>query len=204
MSLTFSASYLALWALALFQGLLILALLRQLAELRRLIEQRGLPSEDWLPVGSGAPKFAGVDSRSSRSISLHNLDGRGAILLFLSGCEACKGLAASLRRSATDGLPPVVAFCVGGKQPCGPVVKRFDLEVPVLLESAEETAAQYRVSSFPTAVIVDEKRRIRGYGHPENIEELRYLLAHSLETPLGDRGPDRKPEPVLASGREDQ
>jgi hypothetical protein len=200
-SFSFSASYAALWGLAIFQGLLILALLRQLAELRRLIEQRGLPSEGGLQVGTPAPEFEGIGFGSTRPVSLGDLNGQGGVILFLSACEVCIRLVDSLRQSSTIDLPPIVAFCQGGEVPCARIAKGLPPGVHVLLKSAEETAMRYGISSVPTAVVVDEKRAIRGYGHPEGIEDLRQLLARSLGE--GPREVDSTGKPhasVLASG----
>ena len=180
MNFGFSASYIALWALVVFQGLVALALLKQLTELRRLVEQGGLLGEDWLPVGSPAPEFAGLDFRSGRHVSNRDLNGREVVILFLSACDVCIKLADNLRQAATNGLPPIVAFCRGGERSCAGIVKALPPEIHLLLESAEDTAARYRASRSPTTVVVDGKRRIRGYGHPENVEDLKRLLASSL------------------------
>lgn len=198
------ASYVALWALVVFQGLLILVLLRQLAELRRLAAQGGLPSEDLLPAGSPAPDFAGRDLRSGLHVSSRDLDGRGGVILFLSACDVCKKLADNLRQGPTKDLPPIVAFCQGGEGSCAGIVKGLAPEVPLLLESAEKTAARYRVNSSPTAVVVDGKRRIRGYGHPENVEDLKRLLARSLGAGSREADPEEKMHPAVFNSRATQ
>jgi len=177
---TFSASYITLWALVVFQGLLILALLRQLGELRRWVAQGHLPGEDRLPAGSSAPEFAGLDFRSGRRVSSLDLDGTGAVILFLSACDVCIRLADSLRQTATSDLPPIVAFCQGGEGLCSGIVRGLAPGVPLLLENSEETAALYRVFNSPTAIVIDGKRKIRGYGHPENAEDLKKLFVSSL------------------------
>jgi hypothetical protein len=190
----FFASYIAIWILVLFQGLLVLALLRQLAELRRLVEQGGLQGEDRLPTGSPAPEFAGFDVRSGQQVGSHSLRGLGGVILFLSSeCTVCKDLAASLRQPAMNGLPPIIAFCQGGEEACARFVKRLGLEVYLLLKGAEEIAARYHVSGFPTAVVVDGKGKIRAYGHPENVEDLRRLVARSLDADSANANFEEKP-----------
>jgi hypothetical protein len=101
MNFGFFASYVALWALAVFQGLLMLAVLRQLAELRQLMDQGALPNEDWLPVGSRAPEFAGQDIHSGEFVSSRLFDGRGGVILFLSPLAAA---CAELLREASSHL----------------------------------------------------------------------------------------------------
>lgn len=194
MRFDFFASYIAIWALVMSQCLLVLALLRQLAELRRLVEQGGLQSEDRLPTGSLAPEFAGFDVRSGRQVGSHSLSGLGGVILFLSpNCTVCKRLADSLRQPAMNGLPPIITFCQGGEQACARFIERLVLEVHLLLEGAEETATRYHVSGFPTAVVIDGKRKIRAYGHPENVDDLKRLVARSLGADLADTDVGEKP-----------
>jgi hypothetical protein len=81
MNFGFSASYVALWALVGFQGLLVLVVLRQLAELRQLVDQGTLPTEDWLPVGSQAPEFAGQDIHSGDFVSRSPSENSSQVLL---------------------------------------------------------------------------------------------------------------------------
>jgi hypothetical protein len=202
MDFGFSASYVAIWIVVLFQGLLIVALLRQLAELRRLVEAGGLQGEDRLPVGSPAPRFAGFDVRSGQPVSSHTFSGSGGLVLFLSAdCTVCRGLADRLRPPAMNGLPPIIAFCQGGEHSCAGFVKKLSLDVHLLLEGAEETAARYRVSGFPTAVVVDANQKIRGYGHPRNVEDLRQLLARSLDAASADVHGDGKLSPAVLSSK---
>ncbi len=103
----FSASYLALWGLVIFQSLVVLALLRELAELHTVTERHALAREVWLPLGTEAPQFTAADRRSGRPVSTQELSGTGGVILFLStGCSACETLVASLKRAvAGDSFP---------------------------------------------------------------------------------------------------
>jgi hypothetical protein len=176
---SFSASYIALWAVVLFQGLLVLALLQQLANLRRVVAQGGL-AEDRLPDGSQAPEFANVDKRLGRQLGVRTLDGSGGIILFLSSeCSVCKGLVDRIGRFAPDDLPPIITFCQGREQGCARFGERLGTRIRLILDGAEKTGARYRISRFPTAVVVDGGRKIRGYGYPRDIREVKNLWARS-------------------------
>ena len=202
MSFSFFASYIAIWILVLFQGFLILALLRQLTELRRLLEMGGLHVEDRLPQGSPAPEFEGFDARSGQPVGTRILSGRGGILLFLSpDCTVCRGLVASLRQPAIDALPPIIALCQGAEQSCGRLVKRLGPEVNLLIKGTHEIAARYRVTGSPTAVVVDDERKIRGYGNPQNIEDLGRLLSRSLVADSADEWAGEKPHLAVSSSK---
>ncbi len=89
----------------------------------------------------------------------------------------CKGLADSLRQPKAEGLPPIIAFCQGQLNDCSDFAARLGKEVPLLFAGAEKVAALYRVSGFPTAVVVDSEQKIRGYGHPADVEDLSRLAA---------------------------
>jgi hypothetical protein len=203
MRFSFFATYIAVWVLALLQGLLILALLRQLAELRRLVEQRSMHDHDdhhdeaRLPIDSLAPEFTGIDISSGMEVGIHSLSAHGGVILFLSPeCSMCKGLADELRRPAINDLPPIIVLCQGGKQPCAYFMDRLGGEVLLLVERVEEVAARYHVSGFPTAIVVDSRQKIRGYGHPEKIEDLRRTVERSLGPNMANA--DAEPTPQLA------
>jgi hypothetical protein len=179
-TLTYSASYVALWAVVSFQGLLVLALLQQLARLRRIVAQGGL-LDDPLPDGSQAPEFANVNKHLGRQVGIHILDGSGGIVLFVSSeCLVCRGLVDTVRRFEPDDLPPIITFCQGREQGCDRFAKRLGTRIRLVVHDAEKTSARYRVFRFPTAVVVDGECKIRGYGHPRNMGEVKELWARSL------------------------
>ena len=195
MRFSFFATYLAVWILVLLQGLLILALLRQLAELRRQVELRGMPSDDRLPIDSLAPEFTGADIGSGRQVGSHSLSAHGGVILFLSPeCGLCKELASGLQQPAINGLPPIIALCQGGAQPCAYFVEILSGKVHLILDEVEKVAARYHVSGFPTAVIVDNQQKIRGYGHPEKVEDLRRLVESGLGLNSADANVELRPQ----------
>ncbi len=187
MRLSFYSSYIALWALAIFQGLLILALVGQLAKLRRVAALGGF-SEDQLPEGSRAPEF--IDTHRGSKSGVRGLEGSGGVLLFLSSeCLVCRGLTDSLGRAGSEELPLVIAFCQGREKGCAAFAKRLGSGARMILDSAEDTAARYQISRFPTAVMVDAQRKIRGYCHPRDLKELKQawyrISSHSSGTQPG-------------------
>jgi hypothetical protein len=181
MSSAFFTSYIAVWILVLFQGLIILALLRELSEQRRRLELGPLENEDRLPVGSPAPELTGVDVRSQQLVTLQTIGPEGGAILFLTpDCNVCRNLANSLRAPALSDLPTVVVFCQGSERGCSTFYERLDPKGYLLHKAAEQVAALYHVTGSPTAVIVDDERKIRGYGHPQDLEDLKKLLIRAL------------------------
>lgn len=187
MNFSFSATYLGLWAVVTFEGLLVLAVLQQLAKLRQVIEQGNFGPKDRLPIGSIAPEFTETDRDSGAQIGIQHLYGRGGLILFLSpDCSTCKALVDSLGRVLKDELPYTLAFCVGGGQSCARLLARLGSGVHPILENAAETAARYRISGFPTAIAVDGKRKIRGYGHPSDVEGLKRFFTRTLSADIDE------------------
>ena len=189
----FYVSYIAVWTLVLFQGLLILALLRRLEELRDLIKQtwgegaeEDLRDDDFLPTGSRTPDFAGFDARSGKRVGIHNLDGGGALLFLSMECKLCRGLAESLGRYPLSGLPPIIVVCRGGDEAATFFARRLSEDISLILDEAGEIAKLYHVSSYPTSVVIGPARIIRGYGSPHDAQSLHDLLDRSLkEDPVG-------------------
>ena len=177
---SFSATYVALWIVVIVEALLVLAILQQLAQFRRLIEQGSSIGSNGLPIGSRAPEFSGGDSQSGSGVQ--DLDGRGGLILFLSSdCSVCNALVDSISRLGKDNhLPYTFALCVHDREACSELLYRMGSKVQPITLGAEETAARYGVSGFPTAIAVDERRRIRGYGHPNDGESLKRFFTRSL------------------------
>ncbi len=177
-------SYVALWAMLLFQGLLALALLRRVAELRELASHGVFPTDGSLEVGSSAPEFQSVDYRSRRQISNTQFAERERLILFLSACPACMQLADELRQVRHLDLPPIVVFCLGGERSCSGIIEKLAPEICAITEDAEEIAARFRIAGTPTAVAVDSENIIQGYGHARAVKDLQELLVQSRLPPL--------------------
>lgn len=200
MSFPFVASYIAMWLLVVFQGLLIVALLKQLGELKQLVELKGVAGEDQLPAGTEAPDFEGLDLRSGQRITTRVFAGQGGALLFLSPeCGSCLDLANGLRQPALGALPPVLTFCQGDNSTCSSFVNRLGPEVYTLRDDDNDVATQYRVDGSPTAIVLSPELTIRGYGHPQNIEDLKRLLSRTLGTGKGNAETGTKSMSVVSS-----
>jgi hypothetical protein len=184
LNLLFVVSYVTLWLLALLQAALAFAILPHLVELRRLIERGSLTKGDQLPTGSPAPTFTAVDSNELVDVTERDLASQAGILLFLSpDCSVCLGLAQSIGRSDVQSLPKLIAFCDGVDISCSEIADRLRRKIPFVLQRGSEVAALYHVSGFPTAVAIDGELKIRGYGHPKDIDDLqRFFFPQYADT----------------------
>jgi len=182
MSLPFIVSYIGVWILVVFQGLLILALLKQLSELKQLARLGGVPGEDRLPVGTAAPEFDGLDLRSAQRVTVQVFDGQGGALLFLSPeCGSCLELANGLQ-SALNGLPPIITLCQGSDSTCEALIGRLGPQIYTLRDDDNSVSKRYRVDGSPTAIVISPDLTIGAYGHPLNVEDFKRLLARTLGT----------------------
>lgn len=177
MIFSFSATYIALWVIVVFQGLIILALMRQIFDL-----ERGGVSKP-LPIGTPAPSFIGTDERSGLSIELPQLGGSGAALIFLSpNCSICTSLAEDLGQIKGNGLPQIIAFCKEQPPDSKRFAERFPRHVPLIIRGADQVISSYRISTFPTLVMVDVSRTILSYDHPRDAGELLSICEGFVET----------------------
>lgn len=192
MSFTFPATYFALWAVVIFQGLIMLNLLRQVSTLRQFAASDSFAKKTPLPIGSEAPPFAMPDRRIGEQIALQELKPQGGVILFLtSTCPMCRELAEKIPAKGMVGISRVLAFCQGDEHGCRELMAALGLSIRAVFDAYGETAARYGVSGFPTAVVIDGELMIRGYGHPNGPEDLARLLRTSLSASppeVGDQG----------------
>jgi hypothetical protein len=181
-SVSFSTTYVALWVLVVLQGLLILALIRELAQLRLSFDRQDLTGANHLSRGSRAPDFSGVDAHSGELVHLRNmLYGRGGIVLFLSPlCSICGMLAESLQKHGGEALPPLLAVCSGGERACSGLTKRIGRQFKFLAQEVDEAVVPYGISGFPTAVFIDPELRVVSYGTPNDADDLKRLYDRAV------------------------
>lgn len=188
MSLAFLPSYLALWALVLFQGLVIVGLVRSLADVRDVAEGGRFPQR--LPFGSRAPGLSGVDLRAGTDFDGSTLAHREVVILFLSaGCRVCQRLADGTRTLPAELPQARVAVCHGGASEAAPFVKALAADIPVLADPGGALHASFGVRATPVAFVVDAEGRVRGSGSPRNAAELGELIASARRSHLSDDQP---------------
>jgi hypothetical protein len=82
-----------------------------------------------------------------------------------------------------ESLPPIVGICTGDPKGAVRIGNRLAQQIPLLLDGAEDAASAYKVSGYPTAVVLDGKRRIRAYRGISTADDLKRLVA---STAAGD------------------
>jgi hypothetical protein len=163
----------ALIGTLLFQGLLIVALLKQLRDVQVLLETVDVPARGALESGAAAPAFNTAGVRSSRTYTLDGFNNAGGVLLFLSPtCHACGRLIDRLTRQ--DRLPENLLILWRGD--AAELGSRIGPHVDFATLDVDRIAAAYRIVGFPTAVGIGAGGAIVRYGHPRSYEDLEKML----------------------------
>ena len=174
-------SYIALWAVVLFQGVVIFLLLRQLGVIY-LGTARGV-ARDGLPVGERAPDFAAADL-DGRPVSLADFRGRPLLLIFGSpGCGPCRQLVPDLNRFAQERREElrVLFLSRGEAEEARRFASDLGVRVPVATHPDDELLDIYRARVTPFAFLIDGEGVIRAKGLANNREHLELLLRTGSE-----------------------
>lgn len=178
MSFGFYGTYAAVWAVVIFQSLVIYALIREVTDLKRAFELGGAEPGHRLAPGTLAPAFSGTDLGSGRPLDSAELaEGKPTVLLFLStSCNVCRRLADGARRLRLADPVQKIAFCRGDEESCRAFVDQLGRDIPLVCDKEEEIETAYKVPGTPTAVVLDTDNRVRAYGHPRHGEDLKDLI----------------------------
>ncbi len=181
MSGVWLASYIVLWAVVLFQGLVIFILLRQLGVMY-LGTARGV-AHDGLPVGERAPDF-NLPALEGRSISLADFRGLPLLLVFGSpDCSPCRRLIPDLNVFARDRVAEVRVLFLsrGAVEDSRRFVREHDVQVPLAVFPDEGLADKYKARVTPFAFLIDGEGVIRAKGLANNREHLDMLMRTGKE-----------------------
>jgi hypothetical protein len=180
------ATYAALWGLVVVETVALRKILREVVWLRRL--QRAATDRavrrvvgDHLPGGARAPRFKAPLAGTGRVFRTRDLEGSPSALLFLSVADSGSSLYDDLLPSIlgvgrkTRGRLYIV--CHGAEEDCRRMVDRSvggrPVDAPILVDADGSITKSFRVTSTPTAVLLDARARVNRYG--------RMSLNHPLE-----------------------
>lgn len=174
MSLPFYISYVGLWVVVAFQTVLLVGIMRTVY--RKPGEAAVRESEDRLKPGSRLPSFS-VEDITGATIDSERLVGRQTALLFVSpNCDSCAVTLEELDALHAKTGGNVVVFCLAERTTCSQLIDDYGLRAPVVVDDEHRIAGLLRVSSAPTAVLVDRFGYVETYGHPRAPVDLERLL----------------------------
>jgi methylamine dehydrogenase accessory protein MauD len=183
------ASYIALWAVVLFQGLVIFILLRQLGVIY-LGTAQGVAG-DGLSPGERAPEFT-LPNLDGREVTLSGFRGQPLLMVFGSpSCGPCKTLMPDLQAFAAEKSATlrVLFLSRGDVEDARRFAQEQHVQVPVAVHPDERLAEQYKVRVTPFAFVIDGDGVVRAKGLANNRAHLDALLQQAANgaTPHEDR-----------------
>jgi peroxiredoxin len=180
---SFGLSYAALWILVVFQGLLLLGLVRVVHQLQAsvaTVEGPGLLS------GKEAPAFSTVDVFGSPVDSNRLRDRLTAVLFVSPSCPSCTVTLEELDALATKTSGNVIVVCKAGQEECRRLAERYGLAAPVVADERAELSDLFGVETVPVAVLINEHNLVQSYGHPMRPADLEGLLATGAREASGN------------------
>ena len=181
MSGAWLVSYIVLWAVVLFQGVVIFVLLRQLGIIY-LGTAQGV-ARDGIAAGQRAPDFT-LPNLAGGLVSLADFRGRSLLLVFGStSCAPCRTLVPDLNEFARTRAGEFRAlFLIRGEPDAARrFVDELDVQVPVALHNDEELPDKYKARVTPFAFVIDGEGIVRAKGLANNREHLDMLLKMASE-----------------------
>ncbi len=173
------ACYVMLWLLVLGEGILILALARQIGVLHNRLAPTGARITNvGLELGAEAPRFSERDLRGNL-VTLGVQYNKPTMLIFISpNCSACSELAPSIRtvyQHEQKDTEIIVVSLAQDEEENRSYAKQHGLNtVPYVL--APYLADIYHVSTSPYAVLIDKQGKIYTKGIVNGVEHLESLL----------------------------
>ncbi len=170
-------SYVALWVLVVFQGLLLLGMVRAVAELSasgRRSGRLGVPNTARLGTGQPspgaltgerAPHFNAVDALGGR-VDSASFDGQPRLLVFVApSCPSCQEVWSDIEAVSAEYQATVVLVCVARAQPCRQFAEQHELARPLLVDGEAVLATAFGISITPTAVLITADNVVGPYHH---------------------------------------
>jgi methylamine dehydrogenase accessory protein MauD len=201
MNIVWLISILALWALVLFLGFLLLGALRALGLVRWRLEQleATTPSRigrGGLKAGKNAPDFT-LATVNGAPVSLHDFAGRKVLLVFMQpGCGPCDRVTAELNRLHGTSEAQVLAVQNGDPDSVRKWAEEHRPLFPVAVQQRYSLSKRYEAFATPFAFLIDERGVIASRGLASTRQYLGYILTEA------DRERDERHEDDIPSDAE--
>jgi hypothetical protein len=180
-----AALCLALFAVLLFLCCVTIGVIKELQTARRRVHLSETERAGVL-FGSPLPPFKWTDVWTGESIKDTHFKGKGSIITFISSfCPTCREvphtLAAAL--SARNDMRLVVV-CSGDEDDCKFVCQKLKGRANLVCDGAA-SATDFRISNFPTSVIVDETATLRAGTRSLDPQVLLSLFSEAMSETVG-------------------
>lgn len=189
-------AFVALWALVILLGLLVLGTLRRLTPLIERAEANLAAaaisaSPGGLEPGTVVPAFSGRQA-DGRVFTEADLTGSDSIVLFVSvACQSCERFIRDLTRTRVPELGARLVVVTDEQDQASELAASTG--VVVLVQENRSIARVFESSATPHTFVLDESRRVLASGTPNDWSRLRQLVARS------ERGGGSKSDVAAAS-----
>jgi methylamine dehydrogenase accessory protein MauD len=174
-------SYVALWAVVLSLGFLLLGALRALGLQGWRLEQLEATAptrvgRNGLKPGKAAPDFTLPESAGGE-VNLRDFSGRKVLLVFTqSGCGPCDRIMPELNRLQAAGGVQVLVVNNGEPEPTRSWAVESRAGFPVAVQERYSLSRRYEVFATPYAFLIDEHGVIASKGVINNRQHIGYIL----------------------------
>jgi peroxiredoxin len=174
-------SFGALWTLVVFQGLVLLGLVKTVYTLRgaHTHDRNGDESEDILH--QRAPEFRTLDLAGASFDSAQIADQPRALLFVSPRCRSCSVTSDELESLTWKAGGKVYVICRGDTRECEEFSELHGLGTGVLIDDSFEISRAFKVTAVPTAILIDDANIVQSYGNPMRDEELIEVLDENLD-----------------------
>jgi cytochrome c biogenesis protein CcmG, thiol:disulfide interchange protein DsbE len=190
MTVIFYVSYVLLWAVVVFQSLVLLGIVRLVRHPASTGGSDVAVTSTGALIGEPAPSFRAVDIDGNRFDTTSLPATLNALLFVTPDCVTCMASLEELNglRERVDGSLAVV--CRGTADECRRVRELYELDdqIPVVVDSAHDVSDAFEVLGTPTAVLIGGNGRIRSYGHPMDKDDFLRLIAEGNAPALQEAG----------------
>jgi thiol-disulfide isomerase/thioredoxin len=169
----FYTTYVLLWLLVLFEGVLLLLVFRHFGH--QALGTLESVQRDGVRVGAKAPDIQGMQS-SGQAASWRPLDDRTALVLFAApDCAPCHQVLPHVARAARDAPELEVVTVVSGSPE--DATKLVELvAAPITAIASDQAFEAFRVEVTPFAFVVGHDGRVLAKGLCDSLVRLRTML----------------------------
>jgi thiol-disulfide isomerase/thioredoxin len=186
----FYTTYILLWLLVLFQGVLLLLVFRHFGH--QALGTMEAVQRDGLRVGAKAPDVQGVEP-SGQAVSWRPLGDRIALVLFAApDCAPCHQVLPHVARAARDAPElEVVAVVPGSPEDATKLVEL--VTAPITIIAGDQAFEAFRVEVTPFAFVVGRDGRVLSKGLCDSQVRLRAMLDSAGIATAAPEEPERLP-----------
>lgn len=182
----FYLSYGLLWVLVLFQSLVLLELVRRAATgTKESGVLHHLAAQDVSPLkGAPAPTLTAPDASTGVAVSSASLFAQRTLLVFVApNCSGCEAVAGEVEGFRSRRGAQLALMCQGTEEECETWARDHFSGGRVLVDRGGHIAGLFKISSTPSAVLVESGGQTLRYGLPKSVVQVSLGLA-DLSVPL--------------------